>query len=79
MTGETDTVVLALPEAAWPGLGGELLGALVAAGAFAAFLSTVVGPDGLGRRDALLRPPAALPARRRRTGGGGSGWPGCSA
>ncbi len=40
LTGETDSVVLRLPEAAWPGLGGELLGALVAAGAFAAFLST---------------------------------------
>jgi cation/acetate symporter len=35
--------VLRLPEAAWPGLGGELLGALVAAGAFAAFMSTASG------------------------------------
>ena len=43
MTGETDSVVLALPEAAWPGLGGEILGALVAAGAFAAFMSTASG------------------------------------
>ena len=43
LTGETDSVVLRLPEAAWPGLGGELLGALVAAGAFAAFLSTASG------------------------------------
>jgi Na+(H+)/acetate symporter ActP len=43
LTGETDSVVLELPEAAWPGLGGELLGALVAAGAFAAFLSTASG------------------------------------
>jgi cation/acetate symporter len=43
VTGETDSVVLALPEAAWPGLGGELLGALVAAGAFAAFMSTASG------------------------------------
>jgi Na+(H+)/acetate symporter ActP len=43
LTGETDTVVLRLPEAAWPGLGGELLGALVAAGAFAAFMSTASG------------------------------------
>ncbi len=42
-TGETDVVVLRLPEAAWPGLGGELLGALVAAGAFAAFTSTASG------------------------------------
>jgi Na+(H+)/acetate symporter ActP len=43
VTGETDSVVLVLPEAAWPGLGGELLGALVAAGAFAAFMSTASG------------------------------------
>jgi cation/acetate symporter len=43
ITGETDAVVLRLPEAAWPGLGGELLGALVAAGAFAAFMSTASG------------------------------------
>src|SRR5215211_963895 len=43
LTGDTDSVVLALPEAAWPGLGGELLGALVAAGAFAAFMSTASG------------------------------------
>ncbi|GAA1733915.1 cation acetate symporter [Luedemannella helvata] len=42
-TGETDTVVLALPGAAIGGLAGELLGALVAAGAFAAFLSTSSG------------------------------------
>ena len=43
LTGDTDTVVLRLPEAAWPGPAGELLGALVAAGAFAAFLSTASG------------------------------------
>ena len=43
LTGDTDSVVLRLPEAAWPGLGGELLGALVAAGAFAAFMSTASG------------------------------------
>jgi Na+(H+)/acetate symporter ActP len=43
LTGETDSVVLRLPGAAWPGLGGELLGALVAAGAFAAFMSTASG------------------------------------
>jgi Na+(H+)/acetate symporter ActP len=43
VTGQTDSVVLRLPEAAWPGLGGELLGALVAAGAFAAFMSTASG------------------------------------
>jgi cation/acetate symporter len=43
VTGETDSVVLELPEAAWPGLGGELLAALTAAGAFAAFTSTSSG------------------------------------
>jgi Na+(H+)/acetate symporter ActP len=43
MTGHTDAVVLVLPGAALPGLTGQLLGALVAAGAFAAFLSTSSG------------------------------------
>jgi cation/acetate symporter len=43
VTGRTDEVVLRLPEAAWPGLGGELLAALTAAGAFAAFMSTASG------------------------------------
>jgi Na+(H+)/acetate symporter ActP len=43
VTGATDAVVLELPQAAWPGTPGELLGALVAAGAFAAFLSTASG------------------------------------
>jgi len=43
VTGETDSVVLELPQAAWPGLGGELLAALTAGGAFAAFTSTSSG------------------------------------
>ena len=43
ITGDTDAVVLELPRAAWPGLGGELLAALTAAGAFAAFMSTASG------------------------------------
>lgn len=44
MTGDTDAVVLVLPGAALGGgLAGQLLGALVAAGAFAAFLSTSSG------------------------------------
>ncbi|MCW2504381.1 MAG: cation acetate symporter [Actinomycetia bacterium] len=43
MTGDTDAVVLVLPGAAIGGVGGQLLGALVAAGAFAAFLSTASG------------------------------------
>ncbi|HEX6498577.1 MAG TPA: cation acetate symporter [Micromonosporaceae bacterium] len=43
LTGQTDAVVLLLPGAVVGGTGGELLGALVAAGAFAAFLSTSSG------------------------------------
>jgi Na+(H+)/acetate symporter ActP len=44
MTGQTDAVVLLLPSAVLGGgLTGNLLGALVAAGAFAAFLSTSSG------------------------------------
>ena len=44
MTGATDAVVLRLPAAALGGgLTGQLLGALVAAGAFAAFLSSSSG------------------------------------
>jgi Na+(H+)/acetate symporter ActP len=43
MIGQTDPVVLQLPSLAWPGVGGQVLGALVAAGAFAAFMSTSSG------------------------------------
>jgi Na+(H+)/acetate symporter ActP len=43
VTGGTDSVVLQLPAAAWPGTVGTLLAALVAAGACAAFLSTASG------------------------------------
>jgi Na+(H+)/acetate symporter ActP len=43
LTGRTDAVVLALPTALVGGLGGELLEALLVAGAFAAFLSTSSG------------------------------------
>lgn len=43
ITGSTDTVVLRLPQAAWPGTVGDVLGAITAAGAFAAFLSTSSG------------------------------------
>jgi Na+(H+)/acetate symporter ActP len=43
LTGRTDATVLLLPERLVGGLGGELLGALVTAGAFAAFLSTASG------------------------------------
>jgi Na+(H+)/acetate symporter ActP len=43
LTGNTDAVVLVLPGAALGGLPGQLLAGLVAAGAFAAFLSTSSG------------------------------------
>jgi Na+(H+)/acetate symporter ActP len=43
LTGRTDAVVLALPVAAVAGVGGQLLQALLVAGAFAAFLSTSSG------------------------------------
>jgi Na+(H+)/acetate symporter ActP len=60
ITGRTDAVVLALPGALVGGTTGQVLGAVVAAGAFAAFLSTssgltisvagVLSQDVLGRR-----------------------------
>jgi len=60
LTGRTDAVVLALPGHLLPGLPGLLLGALVTAGAFAAFLSTssglVVSVAGVLVRDVLRRP-----------------------
>jgi cation/acetate symporter len=43
ITGDTDATVLTLPERMVGGTGGVLLGALVTAGAFAAFLSTASG------------------------------------
>jgi cation/acetate symporter len=43
VTGETDSVVLVVPAAAWPGWPGDVLAAVVAAGAFAAFMSTASG------------------------------------
>jgi Na+(H+)/acetate symporter ActP len=44
LSGDTDAVVLVLPSAALgPGMTGQVLGALVAAGAFAAFLSSASG------------------------------------
>jgi cation/acetate symporter len=43
LSGDSDDVVLALPSLLLPGLPGEVLAALVAAGAFAAFLSTSSG------------------------------------
>jgi Na+(H+)/acetate symporter ActP len=43
VTGDTDSVVLRVPAAAWPGAIGDVLAAIVAAGAFAAFMSTASG------------------------------------
>jgi Na+(H+)/acetate symporter ActP len=43
VTGDTDSVVLRVPAAAWPGPVGDILAAIVAAGAFAAFMSTASG------------------------------------
>ncbi|MGW2741408.1 sodium/solute symporter [Streptomyces sp. NPDC001450] len=43
LTGDTDAAVLVLPQRLIGGVGGDLLGALVAGGACAAFLSTVSG------------------------------------
>ena len=42
-TADMDSLVLALPQAAVPGIWGDLIGALVAAGVFAAILSTTTG------------------------------------
>jgi Na+(H+)/acetate symporter ActP len=59
LTGRSDAVVLTLPAAMVPGVGGQLLGAIVAAGAFAAFLSTssglVVSVAGVLSQDVLNR------------------------
>ena len=72
LTGQTDTVVLTLPAIAWPGTGGNILAAMTAAGAFAAFMSTssgllisiagTISHDVWGRG----RPLASLTVRRRR-------------
>ena len=66
LTQGTDTVVLALPGRVFPGLGGELLSGLVAAGAFAAFLSA-----GSGRR--RWRSGRSVCSRSEKCSG--CGWP----
>ncbi|NBH07765.1 cation acetate symporter [Amycolatopsis sp. SID8362] len=43
VTGKTDAAILRLPSAILPGVGGQILGAVTAAGAFAAFLSSTSG------------------------------------
>jgi cation/acetate symporter len=72
LTGQTDTVVLTLPAVAWPGTGGNVLAAMTAAGAFAAFMSTssgllisiagTISHDVWGRG----RRPPSMSVRRRR-------------
>jgi cation/acetate symporter len=79
LTGNSDAVVLVLPGLALgPGVAGQLLGALVAAGAFAAFLSSasglltsvagVLSTDVLGRGSASARSELASPAARSHAG-----------
>jgi Na+(H+)/acetate symporter ActP len=57
VTGKSDTAVLALPGVMLPGPWGQVLGSVVAAGAFAAFLSTssglVVSVAGVASTDVL--------------------------
>ncbi len=63
-----DTLVLRLPGAMVPGRLGEVLSAVLAGGAFAAFLSTASGPDhvgGRGDRPGPAAPPARPDDRRR--------------
>jgi Na+(H+)/acetate symporter ActP len=77
LTGDTDATVLSLPGRMLGGQAGVLLGALVTAGAFAAFLSTasgltvsvagVLSQDLFGRRRAPDRTPEEARARRIRT------------
>jgi Na+(H+)/acetate symporter ActP len=43
VTGQTDAAILLLPTKLLPGMGGEIVGAVIVAGAFAAFLSTSSG------------------------------------
>ena len=69
-SGRTDSVALVLPARLVPGMSGQLLGALVAAGAFAAFLSTssglAVSVCGVLDQD-LLRTSASSQRERRGT------------
>ncbi len=66
ISGRSDGVVLVLPRIAAAGVGGDVLGALTAAGAFAAFLSTTSGlliaMSGALSHDVLHRGPGAFRA-----------------
>jgi Na+(H+)/acetate symporter ActP len=70
LTGNTDATVLLLPERMLAGLPGTLLGALVTAGAFAAFLSTssglTVSVAGVLSQDVIRRRPDRQRAHRIR-------------
>jgi Na+(H+)/acetate symporter ActP len=70
VTGETDSVVLRVPAAAWPGPIGDVLAAIVAAGAFAAFMSTasglLVSVAGTLAHDVIRGPPSRRRTRRMR-------------
>jgi Na+(H+)/acetate symporter ActP len=70
VTGETDSVVLRVPAAAWPGAMGDVLAAIVAAGAFAAFMSTasglLVSVAGTLAHDVIRPPPTRRRTRRMR-------------
>jgi Na+(H+)/acetate symporter ActP len=70
LTGDTDATVLLLPERMLSGLAGTLLGALVTAGAFAAFLSTssglTVSVAGVLSQDVIRRRPDRQRAHRIR-------------
>ena len=75
LTGRVDAAVLVLPQRLLGGVAGDLLGALVAAGAFAAFLSTssglVVSIAGVLSQEVLGAGRAAARRGEGRAGGGG--------
>ena len=74
LSSDSDSIVLALPSLLLPGLPGELLAALVAAGAFAAFLSTssglLVSVAGALSHDFMKRRRDLVPLVRDRRGRG---------
>ena len=72
LTGDTDSVVLALPEAAWPGLGGRDPRRAGGGRRVRGVHVDGVGPDGVGGRDDLVR---HLAARPRRHGGAAPALP----
>ena len=80
-SGATDTVVLELPARMVGGLGGELLSALTAAGAFAAFLSTssglTIAVAGVISQDVMGRQVPRASGRSRRRQWSRSSYPWC--